>query len=50
MDGLEEQLDVEAGVLVDQELGPVLLQLWNDAGVQAAYDRRAEFQLLDSAA
>ncbi|KAI9530852.1 Guanine nucleotide-binding protein G(t) subunit alpha-2 [Dissostichus eleginoides] len=39
---------IEEGTM-PAELGDVIQKLWKDTGVQAAYDRAAEFQLNDSA-
>lgn len=39
---------IEEGTM-PQELGDIIKKLWRDSGVQAAFDRAAEFQLNDSA-
>jgi len=35
---------------IDEKLGAALKSLWQDAGIQATYDQRANFQLTDSTA
>ena len=30
------------------EIGPVIKILWNDPGIQAAWDKRSEFQIIES--
>lgn len=39
---------IEEGTM-PPELADVIKKLWKDTGVQAAYDRAAEYQLNDSA-
>lgn len=39
---------IEEGTM-PAELSEVILKLWKDSGVQAAFDRAAEYQLNDSA-
>lgn len=39
---------IEEGTM-PPELADVIMKLWKDSGVQAAFDRAAEFQLNDSA-
>eukprot|EP00761_Pharyngomonas_kirbyi_P014571 gb/GECH01014601.1/.p1 GENE.gb/GECH01014601.1/~~gb/GECH01014601.1/.p1 ORF type:complete len:359 (+),score=84.59 gb/GECH01014601.1/:1-1077(+) len=46
----EQQIILNAGSLITPEVGEDIKELWKDSGIQRAYDRRNEFQLLDSAA
>ena len=42
-------LEVGDNAVIGEELGGHMKALWADDGIQAAYQRRAEFQLYDSA-
>ena len=39
----------EAVTSLDEQYAAMIKELWEDKGIQEAYDRRREFQLSDSA-
>lgn len=48
----QEELEYVCGMpeeeYLDEHIGKVLMKLWNDPGIQKAWERRNEFQIIDS--
>jgi GTPase SAR1 family protein len=45
----EQQVLLNAGSLLTPELGREIKAIWKDGGIQACFQRRSQFQLIDSA-